>query len=169
MVMTTGLKNYSDVHYTHPALARLILNYVKPSGVILEPFSGGGAFYDHMGEGALWCEQAKGRDFFDFHTPVDWIVTNPPYSNLTDVMRHAFTISQHTVFLVPLSKVYSSAPRMALVNDVASIRRQFYLGPGRKIGFDIGFPFAAMEFVKGYQGPTFTIDISREAHAAVYP
>ena len=84
---------------------------------------------------------------------MDWIITNPPFEDLTRVMTHAFSISKHTVFLVPLSKIYSSSPRLKLVHEVAGIRRQLHVGTGRQIGFDIGFPFAAMEFVRGYSGP----------------
>jgi hypothetical protein len=169
MVMTTGLKNYSDVHYTHPDIAGLIVDFFKPTGKVLEPFLGGSAFFDKLPKGSLWCELEKGRDFFDFTSNVSWIVTNPPYSNLTDVMLHAFSISKKTVLLVPLSKIYSSSPRMKLVNEVAGIHRQLYLGPGRNIGFDTGFPFAAIEFISGYHGPTYTIDVSSEVKILKIP
>jgi hypothetical protein len=152
--MTTGLKNYSDVHYTRRETAKLIIDHFSPVGKILEPFKGGGAFYNNLPEGADWCETQEGRDFFAHKGKVDWIITNPPFSNLTDVMSHAFEISFNTVLLVPLSKVYSSAPRMRLVRDKAGIAKELMFGSGRAIGFDLGFPFAAMHFVKGYQGGT---------------
>lgn len=164
MVRTTRLKGYSDVHYTDPDVARYIIDYFKPAGRILEPFRGGGVFYDQLPIGADWAEIQEGRDFFDCLEPVDWIVSNPPFEALTDMMRHAFSIAHHTVFLVPMSKVYSSPPRMDLVLNVAGIRRQLYLGSGRGIGFDIGFPFAAMEFVRGYKGATETIDATPFVH-----
>ncbi len=162
MVMTTGLKGYSDIHYTDPRIAKLIVNYFSPTGEVLEPFRGGSAFYEHLPKGAHWCELEQGKNFFHFKKPVDWILTNPPFSNLTDIMSHAFSIAQRTVFLVPLSKIYSSTPRMRLVHNVAGIHRQLYLGSGRDIGFDIGFPFAAMEFVKGYHGPIHDIDLTEQ-------
>jgi site-specific DNA-adenine methylase len=93
MVMTVGLNNYSDVHYTDRNIAKHIIDHYKPHGRILEPFKGGGAFYDQLPRNAQWCETAQGRDFFTHHTKVDWIITNPPWSNLTQVMQHCFTIS----------------------------------------------------------------------------
>ncbi|MCH7908144.1 MAG: hypothetical protein IIB38_00830, partial [Candidatus Hydrogenedentes bacterium] len=51
-------------------------------------------------------------------------VTNPPYSNLTEVMAHCFEIARHTVLLVPMSKIYSSAPRMELVRTKAGIQER---------------------------------------------
>lgn len=155
VVRTVGLKDYSDVHYTDSQMAKYIIEHFKPQGKVLEPFKGGGAFYDHLPEGKDWCETDEGRNFFDYNDPVDWIITNPPYSNLTEVMKHCFAISDNTVLLVPLSKIYSSAPRLRLVQTMAGIKEQLNLGPGRHIGFDIGFPFAAMHFVRGYQGPTY--------------
>ena len=154
MVMTTGLKDYSDVHFTDKDVARKVIEHFKPSGKILEPFRGSGIFYDELPEGTDWCEIDEGRDFFKFNEKVDWIVSNPPFSNLTDVLRHSFNISDNTVYLVPLSKIYSSAPRLRLVRDQAGIKEELNFGPGRDIGFDIGFPFAAIHFKRDYFGPT---------------
>jgi hypothetical protein len=98
MVMTTNLRNYSDVHYTRRDVTRTIIKHYQPSGIILEPFKDNGVFYDELPEGTLWCEIEQGRDFFNHTTPVDWIVTNPPFSNLTDIMAHAFSITQNIVF-----------------------------------------------------------------------
>lgn len=152
MVRTTELKNYSDVHFTDSDVAKLIVEHFNPRGKVLDPFRGEGAFYRHLPEGSLWCELSEGRNFFDFHDEVDWIISNPPYSNLTDVLRHSFKIATNTVYLFPLSKLYSSAPRLKLVRDMAGVREELHFGPGRMIGFDIGFPFAAIHFEKGYKG-----------------
>lgn len=154
MVKTVGLNNYSDVHYTKPWVAEKIINHFKPAGNVLEPFSGDGAFLELLPPDSDWCEIEKGKNFFDYNKKVDWIVTNPPYSNLTDVMKHCFAIADNTVLLVPLSKIYSSAPRLSLVRDFAGIKEEFMLGTGRDIGFDLGFPFAAVHFVRGYKGAT---------------
>ena len=157
MVKTTGLEDYSDDHQTPLPLARLVIDHFNPTGAILEPFRGRGAFYRALPPGTRWCEVTEGRDFFDWPYQVDWIVTNPPYSNLTEVMAHCFEVASHTVLLVPMSKVYSSAPRMELVRTMAGIQEQLYLGPGRRIGFDLGFPFAAIKFTRGWRGPTKTV------------
>jgi hypothetical protein len=155
MVMTTGLKNYSDIHYTKPAIAKAIIKHYQPTGKILEPFRGGGVFFSQLPEGTQWCEIEQGRDFLDHVEHVNWIVTNPPFKELTSMMEHAFNISENVVFLLPISKVYSSAPRLDLIDKYGGIKEQFLVGRGRDIGFDIGFPFAAMHFQRGYSGPIF--------------
>lgn len=167
MVKTRGLEAYSDCHHTDPEVARRIVRHFKPcEAVVLEPFAGNGAFVRALEEIAgprslsvHQCEvdAAPSIDFFrHWYVPVDWIVTNPPYSTLTRAMAHCFKYAERTVLLVPMSKVYSSAPRMELVRDLAGIEEQLVLGRGRDIGFDSGFPFAAMLFTRGYKGPTRT-------------
>ena len=154
MVMTTGLSNYSDEHFTDRKVAQRIIEHFKPKGRILEPFRGSSVFYDQLPSDTLWCEITDGRDFFDFHQPVDWIISNPPFSNLTAVLQHSFTLSVNTVYLCPLSKIYSSAARLRLIRDLAGVKEELHMGPGRDIGFDLGFPFAAIHFQRGYGGHT---------------
>lgn len=152
MVRTCSLNNYSDIHFTNKDVAKLIVNYFKPNGICLEPFAGDGAFLSCMPPNTLWCEISKGKDFLKFEDKVDWIITNPPFEELTLWMKHAFDVAQHVVFLIPLSKLFSSAPRMELVRIYGGIKTILYLGSGRKIGFDIGFPFGAIYFQKDYVG-----------------
>lgn len=154
MVMTTAsaMKGYSDVHYTKPEVARAIIDHFQPTGKVLEPFRGSGVFFNELPKGTQWCEIEDGRDFFEFNEQVDWIVTNPTWSDLTKVMEKAFSIAQHTVLLIPLSKLYSSVPRMKLEKEVAGVREHLLLGSGRDIGFDLGFPMAAIHFERGYHG-----------------
>lgn len=153
MVRTVGLKGYSDVHFTDSTVARRVVEHFNPAGVCLEPFAGEGAFLQHLPPGSQWCELSQGRDFFKHTAPVDWIVTNPPFSNLTEIFEHAFSIADNCVFLIPISKYWSSAPRLAAVEAYGGLVEILHCGPGRKIGFDIGFPFGALHFKRGYAGP----------------
>ena len=107
-----------------------------------------------MPSGTDWCELSQGRDFFQYKRRVRWIVTNPPFEKLTDWMQHAFQLSENVVFVIPLSKFFSSAPRIELAQEYGWAREVLYLGRGRSMGFDIGFPFGAVHFVRGYAGPT---------------
>jgi hypothetical protein len=153
MVRTVGLQDYSDVHFTDGEVARRIVQHFAPAGQCLEPFAGEGAFLQHLPPGSLSCELTHGVDFFDFKRPVDWIFTNPPFSNLTKVFDHAFSLAENCVFLIPISKYWSSAPRLAAAARYGGLVEILHVGPGRAIGFDIGFPFGAMHFKRGYVGP----------------
>ena len=152
MVMTCGYRNYSDEHYTADHVAEAVVRHFSPRGKCLEPFKGEGAFFRHMPAGTDWCEIRDGRDFFKYSVPCDWIVTNPPFSNLTKVFEHAFNLAGNCVFVIPISKYWSSAPRIESVARYGGLVEIAHLGRGRDIGFDIGFPFAAMYFKRGYHG-----------------
>jgi len=49
-----------DKYYTPELLAEYIVNYFKPSGKVLEPCSGTGAFLKYLPKGTEWCEIDKG-------------------------------------------------------------------------------------------------------------
>lgn len=152
MVKTCNLNNYSDVHLTNEKIAYKIVKFYNPQGNCLEPCAGNGVFLKYLPENTDWCEIQKGRDFFTYEKKVDWIITNPPFKELTKWMDKCFSISENVVFLIPLSKLFSSAPRMELVKKYGGIKNILYLNTGRKIGFDIGFPFGAVHFLKNYTG-----------------
>lgn len=119
-----------------------------------------GAFYQHLPPGAVWCEISRGRDFFERQAPASWIVTNPPFSCLTRVFEHAFALADNCVFVIPISKYWSSAPRIALAEAYGGLVEILHLGVGRRIGFDIGFPFGALHFQRGYAGPVIQSRLS---------
>ncbi|WP_369625245.1 hypothetical protein [Marinobacterium sp. BA1] len=68
------------------------------------------------------------------------------------MFAHAFQLADQCVFLIPVSKYFSSAPRLALAREYGGLEEMLMLGTGRSIGFDIGFPFAAMTFTRDYAG-----------------
>jgi len=152
MVMTAGLNNYTDKHYTPVSVASLIVNHFNPGGIVLEPCRGGGAFYDALPDGSSWCEIEDGKDFFDWTRKVDWIITNPPYSILTNWMQHSFSIADNVVLFIPISKLFSSVPRMNMVRSYGGIREMYCFGSGRSVGLDLGFPMAAIHFQKDWLG-----------------
>lgn len=88
----SGSGKYSDIHFTDARLAERIIKHF-PVGRCLEPFRGGGAFSQHLPDGSDWCEISEGKDFFDFHERVDWLITNPPFSIMTKVFEHAFKLT----------------------------------------------------------------------------
>lgn len=48
---------------------------------VLEPANGTGVFYNNLPPNVTkdWCEILDGRDFFQWTTPCDTIITNPPF------------------------------------------------------------------------------------------
>lgn len=61
-----------------------------------------------------WCEIREGRDFryYDFGRPIDWMVTNPPFSEMyAEIAARAFAISQNVAFLVKLNVALGTSAR----------------------------------------------------------
>lgn len=145
----------SDVVMTPLEVARSIVSHFKPSGTILDPCRGNGAFYDLM-PGADWCEIREGRNFYDCSTRYDWIVSNPPYSVFSDFLRHSFKIADNILYLIPANKVFNSYKMMREVAEYGGVAEMFVIGPGSKLKFPIGFCIAAVHIKKGYKGPMTT-------------
>ncbi|MDA8412999.1 MAG: hypothetical protein M0023_04335 [Desulfobacteraceae bacterium] len=74
------VQDQTDIVFTPADVARDVVAHFAPSGRILDPCKGDGAFFDHLPSGAEFCELKDGKDFFHWTEPVDWIVSNPPYS-----------------------------------------------------------------------------------------
>ena len=86
-----------DLVMTPEYLAKDIIEHFQPSGLVLDPARGTGAFYDNI-DGLYphtkdWCELAEGRDFLDYKRDVDWIITNPPWSMMQQFLWHGMEIA----------------------------------------------------------------------------
>jgi hypothetical protein len=149
--------NAADVVYTPDDVARDVVEFFKPSGKILEPCSGDGAFLKYL-PGADWCEIEKGRDFFACHEHYDWIVGNPPYSIWSDWMRHSFEIADNIVYVIPINKAFNSDKMMREIADYGGICSIYVIGNGGMLGFvEVGFAIGAIHFQRGYRGGMFTV------------
>ena len=152
-LMTGNDKN--DKIYTPRPIAKQVIELFDLQGKVLDAFMGDGAFYDQYPESVEkdWCEIDKGRDFFDYNEKVDWIITNPPYSILDEVLEHSFEIADNVVYLVPISKIFTSLKRIRNILSYGNIR-QIHIISASKCGFPFGFPACAIWFCKGYKGKT---------------
>ena len=147
----------NDLVMTPVAVAKAtIALYDIPSGsLILDPCRGDGAFYDNYPEDCdkQWCEITEGRDFFDRLNYADWIITNPPYSILDEFLTKSFEIADNIVFLIPLSKMFSSFRRIREILGYGNIV-SIDLISASKCGFPFGFPACAFHMKRGYEGKT---------------
>ncbi|WP_423208027.1 helix-turn-helix domain-containing protein [Paracoccus yeei] len=102
-----------DLVMTPPELAAAVIGHFadRMAGNMLDPARGQGAFHDglptHLDR--HWCEIGEGRDFFDWQQPVDWVMTNPPWSRLREFTRHAMRIAPNIVWLTPLTNLTTKA------------------------------------------------------------
>lgn len=143
----------TDVIYTADWVAKDMVSFFQPCGSVLEPCRGDDAIYKYL-PGAEWCEIQKGRDFFQWTLPVDWIITNPPYSLLDEFLRHALSLAKNIVFLMPLHSYFSKGKLVKFCWFQGFIFHIRFYGSGSKLGFPMGNPIAAFHFRQGYQGST---------------
>lgn len=98
----------NDLFFTPPHLAKQLVNIIDQYGhfehgdIILDPCSGKGAFFHAFGHCLnssknsfkfLECEIEKGVDFYEFKQDVDWIISNPPFSDLTKWLNHTMLLN----------------------------------------------------------------------------
>ena len=143
----------NDIVMTDRNKARQIVQYFQPAGTCLDPCAGTNAFFDNLPEPRFRCEIAEGIDFFDYSDPVDWIITNPPYSIYDAFLQHAFNLAANIVFLVPISKAFKSDKIERMVDAYGGLREIVYMGTGRQNGFPFGFPVGCLHYQRGYVGP----------------
>jgi hypothetical protein len=152
--------NPNDVVFTPDWLAEEICSMFAIDGKVLEPCKGEGAFLRHLPSNTQWCEITEGRNFYDYNEKVDWIVTNPPYSDFNRFLIHSFELANNVVLLVPLSKMFKSMGTVKQVLEYGGICSIHCL-PASKAGFPFGFPCGVFHIKKNYKGST-TISLLQE-------
>jgi hypothetical protein len=142
-----------DVVYTPDWAAKDMVDHFQPSGVVLDPCRGKGAFADLLPGGSPWCEISDGVDFFAFTEHVDCIIGNPPYSLTRPWFRHSFTIADRAIYLVPIRNVTGAYGFWEEIYRFGGIQELRVYGTGGKLGFPMGNAIGAFDMVRGYSGP----------------
>ena len=157
----TRIATAADNVQTNFETARWILNHYQPDGVVLEPCRGSGNFYYQLPGRKQWCEIKEGKDFFDWSKPVDWIITNPPYSIYDHFLHHAFEVADNVVFFAPIAKAFKSNKVQSMVLEYGGLREIVYMGSGARHGFAFGFPVGCLHYKRGYVGDCKITHIDR--------
>ena len=157
--------NPNDVVFTPDWLAEQICSMFDITGDVLEPCKGEGAFLKHLPKNTEWCEITEGKNFYDYKKEVDWIVTNPPYSDFNRFLTHAFSLAENVVLLVPVAKLFKSMGTLKQIFEYGNFV-EIHTLPASKAGFPFGFPCAVYYIKKDYVGTT-TIKMLEENIATV--
>ena len=137
-------------------LACAIAEALHPWGHILEPCAGTGNFVPALepwGERVSLCELDHGTDFLAWTTPVDWIVTNPPWSKFRPFLVHAMSVADDIALLATVNHWWTKAR----VRDVAEAGFGYvslWLTKPWPDGFPAsGFQLGVMHIRRGWHGP----------------
>lgn len=145
----------NDVVMTPPALARALVAELAPSGVLLEPCAGAGAFVEALrGYGrVMTCEATGGEMGFSWWTErVDWVVTNPPWSQFRAMLHHALDVSDHVAFLVTVNHWWTKR-RVSDVREHGFGYRDLLLCRWPSEWHATGFQLGMMHIERGHRGP----------------
>jgi hypothetical protein len=146
----------NDVVMTPPILAGMLVDYLKPTGKLLDPCRGEGAFYDHLSrysDDVAFCEISEGRDYMAYTDPVDWVITNPPWSKMVPFMEKSFELSNNVALLATVTN-FVTRSRLALISKWGFGLTEFIMCPTPRAWTQTGFQVAMAVFRKGYPNVT---------------
>lgn len=145
----------NDVVYTERSFAKRVIDHFQPSGTCLDPCKGEGVFYDQLPSPKDWCEVSEGKDFLTYSKPVDWVITNPPWSSKAyrSVAQHSFALANNVVFLVRAHNAFGTFARHNDYLDHGHRLKEIVLVPWKEAGFPPeGFALGLFHWQKNYTG-----------------
>ena len=145
--------NKNDIVFTPDWLACVICSMFPIRGSVLEPCKGQGAFLKYLPINTEWCEITENRNYYDYNKEVDWIVTNPPYSDFDRFLAHSFALADNIVLLLPLAKMFKSMGTIKAILNYGGMV-SIHVLPASKAGFPFGFPCGVFYLRRGYKGDT---------------
>lgn len=160
----------NDDIQTPPALARRIVRHFHPHGRVLEPGKGDGNFLRALrsvvpprpsrAARRRWsarCEIKEGHDFFAWDEKVDWIVTNPPWSQMRAFLQHAMAVSDHVVFLLTINHLWTRA-RLRDIRAAGYGIREIVTVDTPAIFPPMGFQLGAVHLQRDWKGKVTLTD-----------
>jgi len=157
-----------DVVYTPDWVARDMVSFFNPSGVVLDPCKGDGVFMKYL-KSAEWCEIREGKDFYAWHNHVDWVFGNPPYSQFSKWLGHSMDIAENICYFIPLTRLFNSGFFIKRIMKWGNIAHMRYYADGKELGWNIGFAIGAVHFKKGYTGPMYLTQAALPSNKRVQP
>ncbi len=98
-------QGHGDLWETHIDYLKIIDTFIPKDIQVNDPFYGSGlvkTYWNELGRDIIH----ENTDFFteDFST-TDFIISNPPFSKIADILTHLFIINKPFSLLIPLQKI----------------------------------------------------------------
>ena len=135
-------RNYksNDVVMTPDYLAKKIVDHFNPIGKGLEPCAGTGNILSKLKD-SDWCELSLGKDFFEYNSKVDYIFTNPPWSQFRKFLIHSMEIADEIYFLITVNHIFTKARLRDIKEKGFSIMEILFVDTPKEFpstGFQLG-------------------------------
>jgi hypothetical protein len=163
LVKSQPNRNYvsNDDIQTPREMASRLMKHLRPVGTLLEPAAGDGAFLDLFPTNSPWCEVKRGRDFMEYVGPhVDWVITNPPWSEIRAFLQKSFQCADNVVFLMTINHAWTKA-RLRDAKAAGFGLSQIILLETPVEFPQTGFQLGAVHYQRGYAGPIDCVDLQR--------
>ncbi len=140
----------SDVFYTPVDLVQDLLKKVpiEEGDSLLDPFAGLGVWFDNFPSSCTnsWSEISRGVDFWSITERYDWLISNPPFSQLTDIfIRSCYLSKKGFAYIMPLNAL--SFSRLDKISNHGFSITSFTLFRNPK-EWNIGFPMCFIVWEK---------------------
>lgn len=110
----------NDELYTPPSLSKKLISNIdiEEYHSCLDPFYGIGSFFNNFNNNEKndFCEINLGTNFFNYKKKHDWVVSNPPFSQLTKIFQHTIKLS-NVGFAYVLPSYSLSCNRLKIASD----------------------------------------------------
>ena len=145
-------RNYKsdDVVMTPMGLAKKLIEHFNPTGRGLEPCRGTGNIWSQL-KNADWCEITDGRDFYEYNKFVDYIFTNPPWSQIRNFLQHSYTITNNIYALFTINHLWTKS-RLRDMKDARFGIKEICIFNTPKEFPQTGFQCGMVHLQKGYNG-----------------
>ena len=142
-----------DIVMTPEYVAQDIIKHFNPTGRILDPSRGEGAFYDNYPtDNKDWCELGEGKDFLTYSEKVDWIITNPPWSLMQKFLEHGMKIADNIVYLTTINHYTTKKRIRDMRENNFAIKEIYCVNTPSKPWPQLGFQLAAVHTQRDYDG-----------------
>lgn len=112
----------NDEFYTPLYAVKPITNYIRQNSTIWCPFDTKNSIFvkefENQGHKVIYTHILNGEDFFEIDIPkCDYIISNPPYSLKTEVLKRLFEIGKPFAMLVGVVGLFESQKRFEMFRD----------------------------------------------------
>lgn len=136
-------------------MIEILSRYFQDGETYLEPCKWLWWIYNLLPDNKDWCEIDEGRDFYDYKWKVDWIITNPPYSDYDNFVWHCMECADNIALLIPLAKPFSSLQRIRKIFEYGGIHSIFIFPYwASRAWFPFWFPLSVYYFKRNYKWDT---------------
>ena len=140
----------NDVVMTPKPLVKALVEHFQPQGKGLEPCAGCGNILEFL-PNVEWCEIEKGRDFYEYNERVDYIFTNPPWSQIRKFLAHSMDVANEVYFLITINHLWTKARLKDIENAGFQIAEICVFDTPKNFP-QSGFQVGMIHLKKGIQG-----------------